>query len=86
MRLRLGLRERHLIDGRGAFGFGTEVDEAGRAEDVRMPGVRRDLPAWDQQYLIEVRLQLAFGVVVRDGVVVSDGDEVQLLLRRMPRR
>jgi hypothetical protein len=79
-----GLRgTKDTVDGRGIFGFGAEVDEAGGTEDVCVPGVGRDLPAGDQQELIEIRLQLTLGVVVRDGVVVGDGDEVQLLLHRV---
>ncbi len=48
-----------------------------------MPGVGGNLPAGDQQDLIKVGLQLTLGIVVRDGVVVGDGDEVQLLLYRV---
>ena len=71
------------IDGGSAFGFGAKVDEIGGSEDVRVSGIGCDLAAGDQQDLIEIRLQFALGVVVRDGVVVGDGDEVQLLLHRV---
>src|SRR5581483_3033968 len=60
----------------------AEIDELGDAEDVRVSYEGRDLATGDQQQLIEVRLQFTHRVVMRGGVVVGDGDEIEPTLAR----
>ena len=55
----------------------AEVDELGYAKDVEVAIEGGHLAPGDQQHAVEVRLQLAHRIVLRSGVVVGDGDEVQ---------
>src|ERR1039457_6311854 len=58
-------------------GSHAEVEKFRYAKDVEMPVERRHLASWNQQDTIEVGLQLAHRIILRIGVVVGDGDEVQ---------
>ena len=53
------------------------VHELGYAEDIEVPMKGGHLAAWNQQQMIEERLQLAHLIILRVCVVVGDGDEVQ---------
>src|SRR5579862_5363901 len=70
-----------VADGRQMAARQPELDEADGAQDARMTAEGGDLDAWDEQQAVEVRLQFAQRMVVRDGVVVGDGDEVDAVGR-----
>ena len=63
------------------FAVEAEVDEIGAAEKIDVALKGGDFAAGNQQQLVEVRLQLAHGVVLRGGVVIGDGDEVEAAAR-----
>ena len=67
----------HRIHVRDVRSSDAIIDEAGGAEGVRMPVKGRQFPARNEQQLIEVRLKLALVIVLRGGVVITDGDKVQ---------
>src|SRR5208282_2742261 len=55
----------------------TEVDVIGAAEKVDVALKGRDFAAGNQEQLVEVRLQLAHRIVLRTGIVIGNGDEVE---------
>src|SRR5208337_5654890 len=59
----------------------TEVDEIRAAEEVDVALKGGDFAAGDQEHLVEVRLQLAHRVILRAGIVVGNGDEVETAAR-----
>src|ERR1700728_880515 len=71
---------KHRVDV-GDFGRADAViDVARRTEFVGMAVKGGELAAWNEEQLVEVRLQLAFVVILRGCVVVGDGDEVETAL------
>ena len=58
------------------------VDKLRYAKHVEVPVERRHLAPGNQQDAIEVGLKLALRVVLRIGVVVGDGNEIQAARRR----
>ena len=78
--LRLDVAQ-HAVQIEAARGH-APIDELGYAKDVEVPMEGRHLPSGNQQYAVEVGLQLALRLILGVGVVVGDGDEVQPARRR----
>ena len=58
-------------------GANPEVDKTGGAKYIGVSLVGSNLSPWQQKNVVKVGLQFTFGVVVRLGVVVGDGDKVE---------
>lgn len=59
-----------------ALGYAI-VDKSGYAEDVEVSPEGCHFATRDEQEPVEIRLQFSHLVVVRIGIVIGDGDEVQ---------
>src|SRR5580693_7805863 len=68
----------HLVDIGHMRAGQPEIDELRCSKDISMAFKRSDFTARYQQQLVEVWLQLSHVVVLRDGVVIGEGDEVKL--------
>src|SRR5690242_3100569 len=66
---------------RHRFRTEAKVDELRWTKDVGVPAIGGDLAPRDQQQLVEVGLQLALAVELRNRVVVTDGDEIETARR-----
>jgi hypothetical protein len=67
----------HLVDGGHMRAADPKVDQGRGVVHAGMPTEGRDLTTRHQQQVIEVGLQLAHVVILRDGVVIADRNEVQ---------
>ena len=68
---------KEMIDVGNVGACKAKVDELRCAKDIGVALKGRDLASWKEQQIVEVGLQLADGIELRDRIVIADGDEIE---------